>query len=192
MASKRKARAAPTTPQRHGVRSRRAVPTQIQPEDKTLNDLLEKVTKEKRATIIERPYLVEERGLEENIQGKKRGHIKERDARYIRWYFNKGLSRNITNKIIETLKGEATTAFLIKYGYEVLLRNIEKEWEEEQEYMVYYTNMPTSRRTRDMEQAQNIMNDFEKRRLDFNKIKRPSTKWVYIRSLLPSVSKTTF
>ena len=73
--------------------------------DRTLKDL-GKVAKEKRATIIQRPLyenLSKENGVEEETQAKEAGYIKERDdARYIRWYFTTGLSRNITNKIIKS------------------------------------------------------------------------------------------
>ena len=82
-------------------------------------------------------------------------------------------------KIIKTLESETTMAFLIKYGYEVLLRNVEKEEEEEGEYMVYYTNLRTTRQITRTELVRSVIDSFEKHRLDFNKIKTPNTEWVF-------------
>ena len=75
---------------------------------------------------------------------------------------------------MENIRGNVHTAFYIKHGYSYQLGNIEDDT-----VIVYYTNHG-SPWINDLSAADKWLSEQETKRLDSDKIKRPSTKWVFV------------
>ena len=94
--------------------------------------------------------------------------------RYIRWRFIRGLEKDLTPSFMEKIRENVTTSFYMRHVYSYQLSNIE-----DGTVIVYYTNhgscwinQPTD--------AEEWLREEEVKRLDSDKIKRPSTKWVFV------------
>jgi len=94
--------------------------------------------------------------------------------RYIRWRFIKGLEKDLTPNLMEKIRENVTTSFYMRHVFSYQLQNIEDDT-----VIVYYTNHG-SRWINKLSEAEEWLREEDAKRLDSDKIKRPSTKWEFV------------
>ncbi|KAL9955049.1 hypothetical protein ACROYT_G042653 [Oculina patagonica] len=94
--------------------------------------------------------------------------------RFIRWRFTRGLENDLTPNFMQKIRENVGTAFYIRHTYSYWLRNME-----DGTVIVYYTNNKGSPWINRLSEAKKWLTELETKRLAFDNIERPSTKWVF-------------
>ena len=108
--------------------------------------------------------------------------------RYIRWRFNQNLDENYTQKtnlnedhtqkFMEKIRENVKTSFYMRHVYAYILEN-----EEDGTKLIFYTNKGSPWINK-LEDAEKWLQAREDERLDTDNIKRPTTKWKFVRHFL--------
>ena len=108
--------------------------------------------------------------------------------RYIRWRFNQNLDENYTQKtnlnedhtqkFMEKIRENVKTSFYMRHVYAYILEN-----EEDGTMLIFYTNKGSPWINK-LEDAEKWLQAREDERLDPDNIKRPTTKWKFLRHFL--------
>jgi len=94
--------------------------------------------------------------------------------RYIRWRFIRGLEKDLTTNFMEKTRGNVDTSFYLRHVFSYQLRNIE-----DGTVILYYKNQGSPWINR-LAEAEEWLSEEETKRLDHDKIERPSTKWEFV------------
>ena len=94
--------------------------------------------------------------------------------RYIQWRLIRGLEKDLTPNFMEKIRENVTTSFYMRHVFSYQLQNIE-----DGTVIVYYTNHG-SRWINNLSEAEEWLREEEAKRLDSDKIKRPTTKWEFV------------
>ena len=118
-------------------------------------------------------YPQEMRGMAPPLRGRV---FMGEGARYVLWTLTEDLDTDRAGELMELIRARARNAFVIRYNYAPVIRNIE-----DNRTMVFYQNKTTSRRMNSFEQAAAWLEEKERERLNPANITRPNTKWVFER-----------
>jgi len=94
--------------------------------------------------------------------------------RYIRWHFIRGLEKDQTTNFMEKIQENVDTAFYMRHVFSYQLRNIEDGM-----VIPHYKNHGSPWINR-LAEAEEWLSEEEMKRLDYDKIERPSTKWEFV------------
>ena len=97
--------------------------------------------------------------------------------RFIQWRFNKGLGKDLTPDFMAKIRENVHTSFYIRHSYSYQLHHIE----DDVDYMHYRNPHFGSPWINELSEAEDWLSEQEKKRLDPDNIKRPNTKWEFVR-----------
>ena len=109
-------------------------------------------------------------------EGAVEGVETKKGRRFTRWSFKKGLRANQTAPILQKLRRDVGSSFYLRYSYATQLANIETGLK-----MVFIQQKKGSPWFQNLKDAEKWLNEQENRRLDIDQIKRPNTKWVFLK-----------
>ena len=109
-------------------------------------------------------------------EGEEEGRENGRGRRFIRWAFDKRLRANQTAAVMAKLRQNIHNAFYMRYNYAYVLVNNETGLR-----MVFYKQHRGSPWINNFAEAERWLNEQENNRLTLDNIKRPNTKWTFIK-----------
>ena len=90
--------------------------------------------------------------------------------------FKRRLGANQTAQFLQKLRSGCRSSFFLRYNYPVKLVNIETGLK-----IVYFHQQKGSPWFQNLKDAEKWLNDQENRRLNIDNIKRPNTKWTFVK-----------
>ena len=109
-------------------------------------------------------------------EGEEEGVENGRGRRFTRWAFTKSLRTNQTAAIMVKLRQNINQSFYLRYNYAYVLVNNETGLR-----MVFYKQQRGSPWINNFAEAERWVNEQENNRLNLDNIKRPKTKWTFIK-----------
>ena len=100
----------------------------------------------------------------------------ERGRRFIRWSIRRRLGANRTSQIVTNLRQNVDRSFYIRYSYSYVLVNRENGLR-----MVFFHQQKGSPWMNNLGEAEGWVNQRENERLNVDNIKRPNTKWAFVK-----------
>jgi len=100
----------------------------------------------------------------------------KKERRFTRWVSKNRLGENQTPQFLQKLRQGARSSFFLRYNYATRLVNIETGLK-----MVYFRQQKGSPWFQKLKDAEKWLNDQENRRLNIDNIKRPNTRWVFVK-----------
>jgi len=113
----------------------------------------------------------------EMVDGEKESG-EEKGRRYVRWRYSRWLNRSVAPRAMTNIEERVKVAYYLRYSYSYLLTYFDGDKSYVQEF---WKNVGDAPFIRENDEAEQYLEDQERRRLEMAGVEKPNSKWSFLR-----------